>query len=60
MAFFGFVLYSVFGGKEKLHSEQLTLGDLVDNTPESERDAGFHKILDQLGPFAREPSGILT
>lgn len=60
MAFVGYFMYSVFGSKEKLHSEQLLLADLVENTPESDRDASFHKKLDQLGPFEREQSGILT
>lgn len=62
MAFLGYFLYTVFGSdKPKLHKEQLHLSDLVDATSESvNKDSAFHKKLDQEGPYAREPSGILT
>jgi hypothetical protein len=61
MAFIGYFIYSTFLDKPKLHSEQLLLGDLVDASADSvHKDAAFHKQLDQAGPFAREPTGILT
>lgn len=62
MAFLGYFLYTTFGSdKPKTIKEQLYLSDLVDTTSESvNKDSAFHKKLDQEGPYAREPSGILT
>lgn len=62
MAFLGYFLYTAFGSdKPKLHKEQLHLSDLVDTTTDSvNKDSAFHKKLDQAGPYAREPTGILT
>ena len=62
MAFLGYFLYTAIGtDKPKTIKEQLYLSDLVDTTSESvNKDSAFHKKLDQEGPYAREPSGILT
>ena len=62
MAFLGYFLYTTFGSdKPKTIKEQLYLSDLVDTTSESvNKDSAFHKKLDQEGPYAREPSGLLT
>lgn len=61
MSFLGYFLYSALGmGKPKFHSEQLLLSDVVDTSASAvDKDSAFHKLLDQKGPYAREPSGIL-
>lgn len=62
LSFFGYFIYSVLGGgKPKLHKQQLYLSDVVDTSSATvDKDAAFHKKLDQQGPYAREPTGVLT
>ena len=62
ISFIGYFLFTAFGsGKPKYHTEQFRVSDLVDTTTDSvHKDSSFHKKLDQEGPFAREPTGILT
>ena len=58
LAFIGYFLYTTFGGKPKLHAEQLLLSDVVEETSKGPNE--FHKLLDQSGPYAREADGLLT
>jgi hypothetical protein len=62
MSFLGYFIYSALGGgKPKLFEKQLLLSDVVDTSSASvDKDSAFHKKLDQRGPYAREPTGILT
>jgi hypothetical protein len=62
ISFIGYFLFTAFGSdKPPLHPKQLRVSDLVDTTTDSvQKDSSFHKKLDQEGPFAREPTGILT
>lgn len=61
-AFLGFLIYTTLGiGKPKLYKEQLLLSDVLDTSSAAvDKDSAFHKKLDQSGPYAREPSGVLT
>ena len=65
LAFIGFFLYQALGlGKPKMHSQQLLLSDLDSTNQRSatqvEKDTAFKKKIDQNGPYAREPTGLLT
>lgn len=62
MSFLGYFLYVSLGlGKPKLCKEQLFLSDVVDSSSKAvDKEDAFHKKLDQNGPYAREPTGILT
>lgn len=62
IAFVGYFLYSQFASKQpNMYKEQLFLSDMVDTSESSvNKDAAFHKQLDQLGAMAREISGVLT
>lgn len=62
MSFLGYFIYSALGGgKPKLYKDQILLSDFVDTSSGTvDKVAAFHKKLDQRGPYAREPTGILT
>jgi hypothetical protein len=60
LAFVGYFLYTTFASKPKVHGEQLLLSDVVQKDDPANKDAAFHKKLDALGPYTREPNGLLT
>jgi hypothetical protein len=60
VAFLGYFISTAFSGKPQINKEQLWLSDVADDKSVSNKDAAFHKKLDVMGPYPREPNKLLS
>lgn len=61
VAFLGYIISTAFSGKPQINKEQLWLSDVADDKSiSSNKDAAFHKKLDVMGPYEREPNKLLS